>query len=141
MYFVSGSQPASGAYQYAFNLNAIELATGLPVSGSPVNITATYSTADLTTPLVFNAAKQNPRAGLALANGNVYIAFASHEDQTPYNGWVLAYSTSTLAQTAVYSDTTTVHREGFGCGPSAFDRCRRQYLHFNRQWQLWHDSQ
>jgi Bacterial Ig-like domain (group 3)/MBG domain (YGX type)/PQQ enzyme repeat len=106
MYFVSGSQPASGAYQYAFNLNAIEIATGLPVSGSPVNITATYSTPDLTTPLVFNAQKQNPRPGLALANGNVYITFASHEDQTPYNGWVMAYSTSTLAQTAVYSDTT-----------------------------------
>ena len=107
MYFVSGSQPASGAYQYAFNLNAIEIATGLPVSGSPVNITATYSTADLTTPLVFSAQMQNPRPGLALANGNVYIAFASHNDMTPYNGWVLAYSTSTLAQTAVYSDTTT----------------------------------
>src|ERR1700728_5218930 len=106
MYFVTGSQPASGALQFSYNLNAIEIATGLPVSGSPVNITATYSTADLTAPLVFNAAKQNPRPGLALANGNVYITFASHEDQTPYHGWVLAYSTSTLAQTAVYSDTT-----------------------------------
>jgi hypothetical protein len=107
MYFVSGSQPASGAQQYSFNLNAIEIATGLPVSGSPVTIAATYSTPDLTTPLVFSAQTQNPRPGLALGNGNVYIAFASHNDMTPYNGWVLAYSTSTLAQTAVYSDTTT----------------------------------
>jgi len=107
MYFVSGSQPANGAQQYSFNLNAIEIATGLPVSGSPVTIAATYSTPDLTTPLVFSAQTQNPRPGLALANGNVYIAFASHNDVTPYNGWVLAYSTSTLAQTAVYSDTTT----------------------------------
>ena len=107
MYFVSGSQPANGAQQYSFNLNAIEIATGLPVSGSPVTIAATYSTPDLTTPLVFSAQTQNPRPGLALANGNVYIAFASHNDMTPYNGWVLAYSTSTLAQTAVYSDTTT----------------------------------
>jgi hypothetical protein len=107
MYFVSGSQPASGAAQYSFNLNAIEIATGLPVSGSPVAIAATYSTPDLTTPLVFSAKTQNPRPGLALANGNVYIAFASHNDMAPYNGWVLAYSTSTLAQTAVYSDTTT----------------------------------
>jgi hypothetical protein len=119
MYFVSGSQPASGAYQFAFNLNAIEIATGLPVSGSPVNITATYSTADLTTPLVFNAAKQNPRPGLALANGNVYITFASHEDQQPYNGWVLAYSTSTLAQTAVYSDTTIGIQGGIWCAGQA----------------------
>jgi hypothetical protein len=106
MYFVSGSQPANGALQFGFNLNAIDITTGLPVHGSPVNITATYSTPDLTTPLVFNAKMQNPRPGLALANGNVYIAFASHEDQPPYNGFVLAYSTSTLAQTAVYSDTT-----------------------------------
>jgi outer membrane protein assembly factor BamB len=107
MYFVSGSQPASGAAQYSFNLNAIEIATGLPVSGSPVAIAATYSTADLTAPLVFSAQTQNPRPGLALANGNVYLAFASHNDIAPYNGWVLAYSASTLAQTAVYSDTTT----------------------------------
>jgi outer membrane protein assembly factor BamB len=107
MYFVSGSQPASGAAQYSFNLNAIEIATGLPVSGSPVAIAATYSTPDLTTPLVFSAQTQNPRPALALANGNVYIAFASHNDIAPYNGWVLAYNASTLAQTAVYSDTTT----------------------------------
>ena len=106
MYFVSGSQPSNGAMQFSFNLNAIEIATGLPVSGSPVTIAATYSTPDLTSPLVFNAQTQNPRSGLALANGNVYITFASHDDMTPYNGWVLAYSTSTLAQTAVYSDTT-----------------------------------
>ena len=50
---------------------------------------------------------QNQRPSLALANGNVYVAFSSHEDAPPYHGWVLAYSTSTLAQTAVYSDTTT----------------------------------
>jgi Bacterial Ig-like domain (group 3)/MBG domain (YGX type)/PQQ enzyme repeat len=106
MYFVSGSQPADGAPQYSFRLNAIEIATGLPVHGSPVTIAATYSTADLTNPLVFNAKMQNPRPGLALGNGNVYLAFASHEDQQPYHGFVMAYSTSTLAQTAVYSDTT-----------------------------------
>jgi hypothetical protein len=111
MYFVSGSQPNGGS-QFAFNLNAIDITTGLPVHGSPVTISATYSTADLTSPLVFNPKIQNPRPGLALANGNVYIAFASHEDQQNYHGFVLAYSTSTLAQTAVYSDTTTGKQGG-----------------------------
>src|SRR5271156_125653 len=106
MYFVSGSQPADGTKVFSYNLNAIDITTGLPVNGSPVAITATYSTPDLTSPLVFNPQMQNPRPGLALANGNVYIAFASHEDAPPYNGFVMAYSTSTLAQTAVYSDTT-----------------------------------
>jgi outer membrane protein assembly factor BamB len=106
MYFVSGEQP-DGTQNYSWNLNAIDITTGQPVHGSPVTITATYSTADLTNPLTFNAGYQNPRPGLALANGNVYISFASHEDQNAYHGWVLAYSASTLAQTAVYSDTTT----------------------------------
>ena len=112
MYFVSASQPASGALQYAFHLNAIEIATGLPVSGSPVTIAATYSTPDLTTPMVFNARKQNSRPGVALANGNVYIAFGGHDDVPPYDGWVMAYNTSTLAQTAVYSDTTNGSQGG-----------------------------
>jgi outer membrane protein assembly factor BamB len=103
MYFVSGYQSASS---YAYRLNAIEMATGLPVHGSPITITATYSTADLSSPLVFNPKMQNQRTGLALANGNVYFGFGSHEDQQPYHGWVMAYSTSTLAQTAVYADTT-----------------------------------
>ncbi len=107
MYFVSGSQPSDGAQVYAYYLNALEIATGNPVSGSPVNITATYSTADLTSPLVFNAKTQNQRAGLALANGNVYICFGSHNDILPYTGWVMAYSASTLAQVAVYATTTT----------------------------------
>ncbi len=107
MYFVSGSQPADGTKLFSYNLNAIDITTGSPVHGSPVNISATYSTADLTSPLVFNPKMQNQRPSLALANGNVYIAFSSHEDAPPYHGWVLAYSTSTLAQTAVYTDTTT----------------------------------
>ena len=142
MYFVSGSQPANGAKQFSFNLNAIDITTGSPVHGSPVNISATYSTADLTSPLVFNAKMQNPRPGLALANGNVYIAFASHEDAPPYHGWVLAYSTSTLAQTAVYSDTTTGGLGGiWNAGQAPCRRCRRQPLYLDRQWKLWENSQ
>ncbi|WP_158615554.1 MBG domain-containing protein [Acidipila sp. EB88] len=107
MYFVSGNEAqVNGAPVYTFRLNAIDITTGAPVHGSPMTINATYSTADLASPLVFNAMRANQRPGLALANGNVYIAFASHEDQQPYHGWVLAYNTSTLQQTAVYSDTT-----------------------------------
>ena len=107
MYFVCGAQPADGTKQFSYKLNAIDITTGSPVHGSPVTINATYSTPDLTTALVFNPKMQNQRPSLALANGNVYVAFSSHEDAPPYHGWVLAYSTSTLAQTAVYSDTTT----------------------------------
>jgi hypothetical protein len=107
LYFVTSNQYQQGSTTvYERQLNALEIATGAPFGASPVDITATYSTPDLTAPLVFSALRQNNRAGLALANGNVYIAFASHDDIPPYNGWVLAYSASTLAQVAVYSDTT-----------------------------------
>jgi hypothetical protein len=104
MYFLSGEEPTSK--KYSWNLNAIDIATGQPVHGSPVTVQATYTTADLTAPLTFDAGIHNPRPGLALANGNVYISFASHNDIHGYRGWVMAYSTSTLAQTAVYVDTT-----------------------------------
>ena len=108
MYFVTGNEAqVNGGPSYSYNLNAIDITTGNPVLGSPVLISATYSTADLTSPLVFVAKKQNQRPALALGNGNVYIAFASHEDSQPYHGWVLAYNAATLSQAAVYSDTTT----------------------------------
>jgi Bacterial Ig-like domain (group 3)/MBG domain (YGX type) len=107
MYFVTSFQyQNNGVTQFARLLNALDITTGNPYGASPVNITATYTTADITTPLVFNPLRQNNRPGLALANGNVYIAFGSHDDIGPYNGWVLAYSASTLAQVAVFSDTT-----------------------------------
>ena len=108
MYFVSGNESkVSGSSVYSYNLNAIDIFTGDPVLNSPMEITGTYSTPDLTTPLTFVPKKQNQRPGLALGSGNVYVAFASHEDSQPYHGWVFAYSASSLAQTAVYSDTTT----------------------------------
>ena len=107
MYFVSAYQYVqNNNVIYADHLNALEIATGLPVLGSPVNITATYSTPDLTTPLTLVPQRENQRPGLALANGNIYIAFGSHDDILPYQGWVLAYNKSTLAQVAVYADTT-----------------------------------
>lgn len=105
MYFVNGNQPQSGAQQYTYKLNALDITTGEPVHGSPVTISATYSNSDTTSPVVFSAKMQGQRPGLTLANGNVYIAFGSHQDQTPYYGWVMAYSESTLTQTAVYVDT------------------------------------
>ena len=138
MYFVSGYQSSSS---YEYRLNAIEIATGLPVHGSPITITATYSTADLSSPLVFNPKKQNQRPGLALANGNVYFGFGSHEDQQPYQGWLIAYSKSTLAQTAVYADTTIGIEGGiWNAGQAPVVDSSGKPLYVDRQWKLWHNS-
>jgi len=52
--------------------------------------------------LHFDPKGGNQRPGLVLVDGNVIIAWASHEDIRPYHGWVMAYSASTLKQTAVF---------------------------------------
>ncbi len=49
--------------------------------------------------------QQNQRSGLALVNGSVYVAWASHEDHRPYHGWVVAFNPSTLAVTGAYNDS------------------------------------
>jgi len=80
---------------YIQSLHALDLATGNEKFGGPVVISASG----------FDNKMQNQRPGLALANGNVYIAWGSHEDFTPYHGWVMAYNATTLAQVAVFNTT------------------------------------
>jgi hypothetical protein len=130
MYFVSANQSVvNGNLVYTDHLNALEIATGAAAK-SPVNISATYSTPDLTSPLQLVIQRQNQRPALTIANGNIYIIFGSHDDITPYEGWVLAYNKTTFAQVAVYA-TTTIGSEGgiwmAGQGP-AIDSAGNLYL-------------
>ena len=61
--------------------------------------------------VTFNPLTQNQRAGLALVNGVVYIAYASHGDVPVYYGWIVGYSASTLSQVSVFNDDPAA---GFG---------------------------
>jgi hypothetical protein len=78
-------------------LHALDITTGAEKFAGPVEISASFRSA------TFTPLKNNQRPGLALVNGNVYIGWASHCDQGAYQGWMMAYSASTLAQVAVYT--------------------------------------
>jgi hypothetical protein len=53
----------------------------------------------------FQPGQYEERAGLLLLSGTVYTAWTSHCDQTPYNGWIMGYDESTLAQSQVLNVT------------------------------------
>lgn len=52
--------------------------------------------------VVFYPRFEFQRSSLTLANNNVYVTFGGLNDNRPYHGWVIAYSTSTLTQTAIW---------------------------------------
>ena len=80
-----------------FRLHALDVTTGNERPSSPVVISASG----------FQPKEQLQRPGLLLANSNVYIAFGSQGDHTPYHGWIFAYSAGSLAQIAVWNATAT----------------------------------
>src|SRR5580692_5068528 len=130
LYVVSKSVITSGSTFYQ-RLHAIDLTTGNEKTGSPVTIAGTYpGTADGGTTTTFSPRQQNQRPGLALVNGVVYIAWASHEDNPPYYGWVIGYNASNLSQAAVLNISPNVGHGGIwmgGAAPSA-DSSNNLYL-------------
>ncbi|MEP7289541.1 MAG: hypothetical protein ABI947_27650 [Chloroflexota bacterium] len=77
-------------------LHALDITTGQEKFGGPVTIQGSASGS------TFNSYWHLQRPGLLLLNGNIYLAFASSNDRGSYHGWVMAYSASTLQQTAIW---------------------------------------
>ena len=86
--------PRSGFTQ---RLHALDLATGADLPESPVVIEAEG----------FNALMQNQRPALMLANGMVYVGYASHCDKEPYHGFLMAYDAKTLHEVSVLNTSPT----------------------------------
>jgi hypothetical protein len=99
LYVVTKSVNAAKNVFY-HRLHAIDPATGGEKSGSPVLIEATYpGTGDGGGTTTFSPRFQAQRPGLSLLNGVVSIAWASHEDRTPYHGWIIGYTYNGAALT------------------------------------------
>ncbi len=111
IYLVAMSIDASQNYHQ--RLHALDVTTGAELLNGPMEIAATYPAAagGLNT---FDAGSYEERAGLLLLNGVIYTTWTSHCDDPPYTGWVIAYNSSTLAQTAVLN----VAANSAGGGPS-----------------------
>lgn len=99
LYVVSKSESSGPVFHQ--RLHAVDLATGNEKFNAPVNINATISgTGDGSTGgmLSFDPRNENQRSALALVNGIVYVCWASHEDKSPYHGWMLGYNASNVQQ-------------------------------------------
>jgi hypothetical protein len=121
IYVVAMSKDASSHYHQ--RVHALDLTTGGELAGSPVDVAATYP-ANGGGSSSFDPGQYEERAALLLSNGVLYTGWTSHCDITPYYGWVIAYSGSTLARTAVINLAANSNGAGpaiwmAGGGPAA----------------------
>ncbi len=103
------SQGRFSAGRYVQKLHALAITTGAEKFGGPVEIKAPG----------FGRLRELPRAGLLLANGMVYLTWASSCDVGPYHGWIMAYDAKTLTQKTVFNATPDAGEGGIWLGDAA----------------------
>jgi hypothetical protein len=113
----------SDGTHYVQTLHALDITTGKEMLGGPAVIADTLNLGNdnyqylvgasvpgsgagsVNGVVTFNALRENQRSGLALANGVVYVSWASHGDNDPYHGWVIGYDARTLNPIAIFNDS------------------------------------
>jgi hypothetical protein len=98
---------------FVYRLHSVDIKTGALIKS--VEISATVPGTGLGSvngEISFDPKMELQRAGLALANNLVVIAWSSQEDLNPYHGWVMAYSESSLQQAGVFCTTPDGSRGG-----------------------------
>ncbi len=105
---------ATGTERVNFNSPNVIGATNYPGVGTGDNDGAGH--------VLWNPLRSHSRPALTLLNGAVYVSFASHGDNGPYHGWMMAYNATNVAQqVGVYNATPNGGLGGFwdgGGGPS-----------------------
>jgi hypothetical protein len=100
LYVVSKAKRADKTYVQ--RLHALRITDGTEGPGAPVVIAAKLpSTSERDAKdgqLAFEPLRHNQRAALALIGGRVIIAWASHGDNEPYHGWLMAYDPADLTK-------------------------------------------
>ena len=118
-------QDAGAPPRYVQKLHALDLRTGAEKLGGPVVVRATIDgkgDGSQNGKLTFDPLRENPRASLLLANGTLYLSWASSCDVGPYHGWVMAYDARSLEQIAAFSTSPDADDAGVwqaDTGPAA----------------------
>jgi len=104
--YVEGRIDNSGSYTHV--LHKYDLSTGKDMPGSPVTIKGSVKGTgrdNVNGVLTFNEASENDRGALLLANGIVYVPFASINDAPIFHGWIFGYNASTMKRRYVFNAT------------------------------------
>ena len=106
IYLVARTKEKRG---YSQRLYALDVRTGLDRQPAVVISARIESLANDAVDgyVYFNPKTNNQRPALTLVDGQILIAWSSHEDILPYHGWIMAYDAKTLQQTAVLCITPT----------------------------------
>jgi hypothetical protein len=117
IYFVAKTKNITGPGLVAHQrLHALNLTDGTEIANSPVELDSSITVpgnCEGGSTIGFNVARENQRPGLALVNGVVYIAWASHGDLDPYHGWILGFNATTLSRVSAFNSSPNA-AEGLG---------------------------
>jgi hypothetical protein len=94
-----------------YRIFALELTTGKIIASTDIVAAAQK----LGLPAAqFDAEHHLQRAALLESGNSIYVAFGSHQDSTPYHGWVMQFDVDTLALKHVFCTS---------CGSRSADNC------------------
>ncbi|HVX57746.1 MAG TPA: DUF4214 domain-containing protein, partial [Candidatus Saccharimonadales bacterium] len=116
----STKEVLDGVAHYVIRLHAVQISTGVEIGStvigdtSQINSQFVYNSGP-TTPgtglgsvngvIHFNAMAALQRAAVTLANGKVYVAFASYEGTLPAHGWIMSFDAASLQLRDVFNTT------------------------------------
>jgi len=122
IYLVAMSRNGSTYFQ---RLHALDITSGDELFGGPTTVQAAFPGTGANSSggnVIFDPKQYKERAALLLLNGTVYTTWASHCDDSPYTGWVIAFNATTLQQTRVLNLTPNGSQAAIwmaGAGPAA----------------------